>query len=122
MAFIKRCKSVSWCLLACLTVSSLTAGEHHGLVKFAGLGIPGASITLTQGDKKMTAVTGPDGDYSFADVADGLWQIQIEMLCFAPITREVAVAAGALPAQWELKMLPIEEMKTVTAAPVPPPT
>jgi hypothetical protein len=70
----------------------------------------------------MAAVTGPDGDYSFADVADGLWQIQIEMLCFAPITREVAVAAGALPAQWELKMLPIEEMKTVTAAPVPPPT
>ena len=121
MGLIKSYKPVSWCIVALLAVTSLTAGEHHGLVKFAGLGMPGASVTLTQGDKKVTAITAPDGDYAFPEIADGTWQIQIEMMCFAPITREVVVGPGALPAQWELKMLPIDEMKTVNAAPAPPP-
>lgn len=117
MASTKHYLSATWCALAFLAVSAAQAGEHRGLVKFAGLPMPGASITLAQGEKKLTAITGPDGDYSFPDVADGVWQIQVEMLCFEPISREVAVAATALPAQWELKMLSLDAMQAVTAAP-----
>ena len=53
------------------------------MVKFAGLPVPGATITATMGDKKLVAVTDPQGVYSFADLADGVWNLQVEMLCFS---------------------------------------
>ena len=62
------------------------------LVKFAGLPVPGATITATMGDKKMVAVSDPQGQYSFAELADGVWNLQVEMLCFSTLKMEVAVA------------------------------
>ena len=53
------------CCLACLAPVMMQASEHHGVVKFAGLPVPGATVTATMGDKKMVAVTGPQGVYSF---------------------------------------------------------
>ena len=74
------------------TMSALAAAEHHGQVKFNGLPVPGATITATQGDKKVVAITDPQGDYGFPNLADGIWNIQVEMLCFAPQKEDVAVA------------------------------
>src|SRR5579863_7203635 len=54
--------SAALVLLAALPVA---AAEHHGQVTFGGLPLPGATVTLTQGDKKMTAVTDAEGVYSF---------------------------------------------------------
>ena len=68
------------CCLACLAPALVQAAEHHGVIKFAGLPVPGATVTATMGDKKMVAVTGPDGLYSFPDLADGVWNLQVEML------------------------------------------
>ena len=106
--------------LAWLAVSGLAAAEHHGQVNFNGLPVPGATVTATAGDKKLVAVTDQQGAYSFPDLADGVWTIQVEMLCFAPIKQEVAVAPGAPSPAWELKVLPLEEIHATATQPAAP--
>src|SRR5260370_13591858 len=69
------------------------------------------------GDKKMVAVTGPDGLYTFPDLADGVWNLQVEMLCFSPVKMDVAGAPNSPSPEGELKLLPFDEIK----APAPPP-
>ena len=91
------------------------------MVKFAGLPVPGATITATQGDKKLVAVTDPQGQYSFADLADGVWNLQVEMLCFSTLKMEVAVAPNSPSPEWELKILPFDEIKASAPAPAPAP-
>ena len=107
--------------LACLAVFGLAAAEQHGQVKFGGLPVPGATVTATQADKKLTAVTDKQGGYWFPDLADGVWTIQVDMLCFAPIKQDVGVAPNAPSPTWELKLLPLDQMKAVAAAPAPAP-
>jgi hypothetical protein len=105
--------------LAWLVVFGLVAAEHRGQVTFGGLPVPGAAVTATQGEKRFSAITDQQGIYAFPDLSDGNWKIRVEMLCFEPIEREVAVAPNAPAALWELKMLPMTE---ITAhAPVPAP-
>ena len=80
---LKRiCKYLLYGTMAWLAVSVLAASEHHGIVKFGGLPVPGATVTAVQGEKKLVAVTDQQGAYSFADLADGVWNLQVEMLCF----------------------------------------
>src|ERR1039457_4270954 len=109
-------------LLAAVAVFVLAAAEHRGVVKFGVVPVPGVTVTATQGDKKLVAVTGPDGAYAFPELADGVWNIQVEMLCFAPLKREIGISPGAPAAEWELKMLPMDQIKLETPAPVAPPT
>ncbi len=111
--------SLRFAVVACLAVLGLAATEHKGVVVSGGLPLPGATITATQGDKKVVTVSDAHGLYSFADLADGVWNMQVEMLCFTPLKREIAVGPGAPPAEWEVKMLPFDEIKA--AAPSPPP-
>ncbi len=107
-------------LLAAVAVFGLAAAEHHGVVKFGAVPVPGATVTATQGDKKLVAVTDQDGAYFFPELADGVWNIQVEMLCFAPLKREIGVAPGAPAAEWELNMLPMDQIKPETPAAAPP--
>ena len=60
-------------LLTWFTIAGLMASEHHGTVKSAGLPVPGATVTATQGDKKFVTTTDENGRYSFPDLTDGLW-------------------------------------------------
>src|SRR3954466_5871335 len=89
----------------CLAVSGLLASEHHGAVKSGGLPIPGATVTATQGDKKLVTTTDEQGAYSFPDLADGVWNIQVGMLGFAKTAEDVGVAANAPSPTWDLKLL-----------------
>jgi hypothetical protein len=50
--------------MAACTVSALPAPEHHGLVTFHGLPVPGAVVTAIQGGQKFTTSTDDDGTYS----------------------------------------------------------
>ena len=107
-----------------LVVFNLIASEQHGVVTFGGLPVPGATVTATQGDKKFVAVSDANGAYSFPDLADGLWSIQVQMLGFSTIKDEITVASEAMPATWELKMLPLDQIHAETqlaARPQPPP-
>ena len=93
-------------MVAWLAVSGLMAAEHHGAVRSGGLPIPGVTVTATQGDKKIVTTTDDQGAYSFPELADGTWTIEIEMMGFAKLTRDVGIASDAPPADWDLKLLP----------------
>ena len=71
------------------------ASEYHGRVIFGGLPVPGATITATQSSQKIVAVTDQQGNYSFADLPDGAWKIQVEMQCFSTIEQTVTIAPNA---------------------------
>ena len=100
-----------------ITVAGLLAAEHHGTVKFGGLPVPGASVTAIKGDKKLLTTTDENGRYSFADLSDGAWTIEIEMLGFAKLSNEVGVAFDAPAPEWNLKFLPMSAIMAPTPAP-----
>jgi hypothetical protein len=107
--------------VAGLAVLRLFAAEHHGQVKFGGLPVPGATVTATQGKKTLTAISDSQGTYSFPDLPDGTWTVEVQMRGFAAVRKEVQVAPDAAASEWDLKMLPLSEMHAV-AGPAPAPT
>jgi len=94
---------------------------HRGQVKFGGLPVPGATVTASQGEKKVTAITDQQGAYSFPNLTAGAWTLQVEMLCFVTIKREVSVATNASSTEeWSLVLLPLEEIQKVAGPAMPP--
>ncbi len=77
---------------ALLAVSALAAAEHHGQVTFNGFPVPGATVTAARGGRKFAAITDAQGFYSFADLADGAWRMEVQMFGFANVQRDVAGA------------------------------
>ena len=69
-------------MVAGLAVAGLLASQHQGVVKSGSLAVPGATVVATQGDKKLTTTTDGNGAYTFADIPDGAWTIQVDMLGF----------------------------------------
>jgi len=114
-----RRRAVQSVLLFLLATVNLFGLEHHGRVTFDGLPVPGVTVTATEDGKRVTAVTDQQGFYSFPDLAAGIWKIRVEMQCFAPIERDVAVAPDAPSPEWQLKMLPLADMHGVAPAPAP---
>ncbi len=113
--------AVAWLALPCLAMAS----EYHGQVTFGGLPVPGTSVTVTatQGGKTAVAITDTQGVFDFPDLADGTWDLDIEMTGFAPVKQQVTVAPNAPAAKFELKLLSLAEIRAqartvVEAAPV----
>ena len=86
------------------------ASEYHGQVTFGNLPVPGATITVTQGNQKIVAISDQQGSYSFADLTDGTWKIEIEMQCFSTIEQTVTIAPNVPSAKWELKLLSLDQI------------
>jgi hypothetical protein len=98
------------------------ASEYHGQVTFNGLPVPGVAVTATQGSKTFTAISDENGNYSFPELPDGAWKIELTMTGFTTVDQNVTVEANTPAIKWELKMLPLDAMiaqaKTVKIAPV----
>ncbi len=118
-------------MLAWLAVAALMASEHHGRVTANGVPVPGATVTATQGDKKLTTTTDENGTYAFPELADGVWTIQVEMLGFTRLTQDVGVAVDSPSPSWELKVLTLDALKkelapaptaSASATPAPAPS
>src|SRR5579862_1213095 len=103
------------CGLAMLQVAAVAWGsENHGQVFFGGVPVPGATVTVTQGDKKIETVTDRQGLYEFEDIADGVWKIRIEMRGFSSLDGEITVAPNTPQGTWELKLLDLDQMLAQT--------
>ena len=101
-----------------LVVSSLAAAsEYHGQVTFGGLPAPGATVTATQGSKQFFAITDLQGLYSFAELTDGKWTIEVEMTGFSAVKQDVLIVPNAPAGKWELKLLPLDQIKAQTGPP-----
>jgi hypothetical protein len=103
--------------LSVFDMRALAASEHHGQVTFGGLPVPGATVTAIQGNKRLTAISDPQGVYTFNSLDDGVWKFQVEMQGFATQTQDLTIAADTPSSVWELKMLPIGDISQV-----PPPS
>ena len=97
--------------IACLAIPALTASEYHGQVTFGGLAVPGATVTATRHDRKFATITDLQGIYSFPDLADGTWTIEIEMQGFAAVEQKAVIGPNTPAGKWELKLLPLDQMK-----------
>jgi len=105
-------------------VLPLLGSEHHGTVKFGGLPLPGATVTAKpmnakDGDKTFNAISDLDGHYLFPDLPDGTWTIQVEMPLFSSLQQDVTVGAGAAAADFDMKLLPAQEISAIVT-PAPP--
>jgi hypothetical protein len=106
--FLPSC--FSWCL------GGVLAG-YRGQVTFGGLPVPGATVKATWGSKQFATTTDQQGFFSFPDLADGKWTIEVRMTGFAIVKQEVVIGAKAPAGKWELKLLPLDQIKTETSAP-----
>jgi len=100
-------------------VTGAKAAEYRGRVIFNGLGVPGASVTASQGDQKFAAITDAQGVYLFPDLPEGTWNIRVEMQAFSPLQREVPIGPDTSAGTWELTLLPIDQ---VPGLQTPPPS
>ncbi len=90
--------------------AAASASEYHGQVIFAGLPVPGATVTATQGNNKVSVITDQQGIYFFPNLQDGAWTIDIEMQCFSPIKQTVTIASNTPAVQFELKLLSLDQI------------
>lgn len=105
------------CAIAWLCASrAASASAYSGQVTFGDFAVPGATITATQNGKKFSVVSDMEGRFRFDDLPDGQWAIEISLQCFATIREDAIITPLMAPAQWELKPLPIDELKALAKA------
>ena len=97
------------------------AAEYVGQVSFAGIAVPGAQVTATQGETQLTTTTDAQGIFRIANIADGAWTFRVEMRGFSTLSREVTIGPDAQPMMWELSLLPFEEITRGLPPPAPRP-
>src|ERR1700692_2961352 len=116
----RRAKRVFYlvCMFAAIAFPCIAAAsEYRGQVMFGGLPLPGATVTVTQGTKKVTAVSDQGGLFTFPDLADGPAKIEIEMQCFSTVQADVTVSPATAAAKWELPLLPLDQIAKLTTLP-----
>jgi hypothetical protein len=80
----------------------LRAITHSGSVRAADQFVPGATVTATQGEKKVVAYTDETGRYTM-DLEAGVWEIKVEMFGFTPVESQITVAPGSYR-DWTIEM------------------
>ncbi len=101
------------CVSVVLAASGLAfASDYQGLVSFGGVPVPGATVTVTQGGKKLVGITDMQGFYSFPALADGAATVEIQMTGFSTIEQSVTIAPDMGMGKWELKLLSLDQMRT----------
>src|SRR5690349_18756886 len=103
-------RDLALCSVVCFISAALMAAPHQGQVTFRGGPVPGAVVTAAQADKKVIAITDQQGLYSFGDLGDGVWSVEVSMFGFEGVKRDISVGANAPPAKWELTLLPMERI------------
>jgi hypothetical protein len=102
--------------LAAFTAALLSAAQQAGSVRAADQFIPGATLTATQGDRKVVGFTDADGRYSL-NLAPGVWDIQVEMLGFTTVHQKMTVGAEPVYHDWILEMPRMEGATSAGAVP-----
>ena len=110
MVRLRFVKPLLSCALLILFAVSAWAREFHGQVFYGGVPVPGATVTLAQGDKRFSVITDRQGLYEFADIPDGQWKIEIAMSGFATLDDTVTVGADVPQRRWDMNLLALDQM------------
>jgi hypothetical protein len=98
-------------LCGMIPTSAFAASERAGKVTFGGVAVPGATVTATQGDKKLVTSTDANGVFMFTDIAEGVWSVRIELIGFAPAVQDVTIGGSdTAPVAVELALLTFDEI------------
>lgn len=114
--------AIFWATLCLCSVSPAAASPYRGGVTFNGLPVPGATVTATHADTKLTTTTDAGGVFRFAELADGEWTIDISMQGFSAIHSDVSIGATTPAGNYELALLPFDNLLALSkaqAAPTP---
>jgi len=87
------------------------ASQYRGQVTSGAMMVPGATVTATQGEKRLTAITDLHGLYSFAELSDGIWTIEVRIPGFSTQAQTVSIAPNMPSAKWELKLLSLDAIR-----------
>ncbi len=98
------------CVFLVLAAQPFWAAEYHGLVRYDGVPVPGATVTLTQGSTELSTVTDSQGLYEFPKIAEGNWKIAIELRGFAPLSGNVTINPANDQGEWTLQMLDLKDL------------
>src|SRR6266404_841059 len=107
---------VKWgriCAAVLLAAIPLEAAEDHGKVLFHGTPVSGATVTAAGNGKQLTTVTDQQGAYSFRELEDGSWTIQVEMPCFVTARRDLMMAQNMEATEWGLELLPLNQIQAL---------
>ncbi len=113
-------RSLGLCVLAGLIVAVLFASQFGGQVTFNALPVPGATVTAAQTNQHFSTVTDPQGLYTFPNLPAGTWTISVEKLGFAGLTRTVVIGPTTPPANFDLKLLPLDQIQAGLQRIAPP--
>ena len=106
-------------LCLCTFVLLAAASEYRGRVSFNGIPVAGAIITMTQDGHVRNAVSDVEGYYTFPNIADGMWDIDIEMSCFVPVKQSVTISDITPAGDWHLEVLPLDQIRASIEEPKP---
>jgi trimeric autotransporter adhesin len=101
-----------------LAFSRAAASEHRGVIQFNEFPVPGATVTATQGEKKLITTADLQGMYFFPDLTDGIWKIEVDMLGFRPTGREISIGQESSELVWHLTMRLLPEIETELMNPI----
>lgn len=110
--------AVGLCVVVALVgtaVPDVQAAEHSGRVTFGGVPVPGATVTASQGDRRITITTNEQGIYRFPELSDGRWTIQVQMVGFALERRDVSVAPTTPALDIPLRLSSLDEIKATVS-------
>lgn len=105
----------------CLLLAAQTswAAEYHGQVRYRGVPVPGATVTLTQGSTAVATVTDSQGLYEFPNVPEGSWKISIDLRGFTTLHGSVMIGAANPQGEWTLQMLDLKDLLSMAQAAPP---
>jgi Carboxypeptidase regulatory-like domain len=98
------------CVCLLLAAQTAWAAEYHGRVRYGGVPVPGATVTLTQGSTEISTSTDSQGLYEFPNIAEGAWKIGIELRGFASVRSSVTIGATNEQGEWTLQMLELKDL------------
>ncbi|HKW02595.1 MAG TPA: carboxypeptidase regulatory-like domain-containing protein [Vicinamibacterales bacterium] len=87
-----------------------------GRVVFAGVGVPGATVSAIRDARTLATLSTDDGTFKIADVDNGTWTLRVEMRGFVPVTREIVVPIDGVPPVLTLTMKTLVEIVGQAAA------
>ena len=113
-------KYYQFLLALALTYGVARAAELQGTVQWNGLPVPGATVSATEGGRRLITVTDEEGKYTLDTLTPGTWVVEVEMFGFETAKREIAVTEGNGTVDWTLQLGGGPARVAAAKAPSPP--
>jgi len=103
--------AIAWLVLILGQAGTVASARHDisGQARFAGLPVPGATVTARRADITQSTITDEKGTYRISGLTPGAWTLTVELSGFAALTRSVTVGPGSPPEIWDLALAPMGE-------------